>query len=134
MKELAKKWSIALILGGLTCLLTVMPAWGQDSPFKDTLALIDAFRTGGWLAVSIALVNLLTSLLKQARFLSWIPIRWRVAIPVLLGGLSGILSSVLGGLPPLEALWIGLFSGPGAVFAHEAVTEAVLGTSQRRHS
>lgn len=127
------QWTIALLLGALGGLLTTAHhALGQDDVVTDSLALINAARTGGWIAISLAIVNLTTSLLKQTPLLSWVPKRWRVAIPVVLGGVAGILSSVLGDVPPLEALWVGLFSGPGAVFAHETVTEAILGRSSSR--
>lgn len=127
------QWTIALLLGALGALLTTAHhALGQNDTIADTLALIDSVRTGGWIVISLAVVNLATSLLKQTPLLSWVPKRWRIAIPVVLGGIAGILSNVIGGVPPLEALWVGLFSGPGAVFAHEAVTEAVLGRSSSR--
>lgn len=133
MKDLLKK-AAAFALAGLGALLLFIPAaWGQESPFQDTLALIDAFRTGGWTLISLAVVNLLTSLTKETRLLSWIPVRWRVVVPIVLGGIAGILSSILGGVPVLEAVWVGLLSGPGAIATHEVVTEAVLGTSRRRH-
>ena len=61
-----------------------------------------------------------------------IPKRWRIAIPIMLGGVAGILSSIVGGMPWIEALMVGLFSGPTAVFAHEAVVEAILGQSKSR--
>lgn len=50
----------------------------------------------------------------------------------MLGGVAGILSSIVGGMPWIEALMVGLFSGPTAVFAHEAVVEAILGQSKSR--
>lgn len=62
-----------------------------------------------------------------------IPRRWRIVVPVGLSGVAGILWRVINGEQSWqEALSIGVFAGATAVFAHEAVVEALLGHSRRR--
>ena len=102
---------------------------------RDVGAVIDAVRSGSAIAIAAGIIMLLVNLFKApwlGGLVKKIPSRWRVAIPVLLGGIAGVLSSVLGGMPWPEALMVGLFSGPTAVFAHEAVVEAILGKSKSR--
>jgi len=97
--------------------------------------VVDAVRSGSAVAIAAGIIMLLVNLFKApwlGGLVKKIPKRWRVAIPVLLGGIAGILSSVVGGIPWTEALMVGLFSGPTAVFAHEAVVEAILGKSKSR--
>lgn len=101
----------------------------------DLEPVIDAIRSGSAIAVAAVAVTLLVDLLKSpwlGGLASRVPRRWRVAFPVALGGIAGILSDVVGGLPLQEAVFVGLFSGPTAVFAHEAVVEAILGRSRTR--
>lgn len=101
----------------------------------DLEPVIDAIRSGSAIAVAAVAVTLLVDLLKSpwlGGLASRVPRRWRVAFPVALGGIAGILSDVVAGLPLQEAVFVGLFSGPTAVFAHEAVVEAILGRSRTR--
>lgn len=102
---------------------------------RDVATVVDAVRSGSAIAIAAALIMLLVNLFKApwlGSLVKKIPRRWRVAIPILLGGVAGILSTVMGGMPWPEALMVGLFSGPTAVFAHEAVVEAILGRSKSR--
>ena len=74
--------------------------------------------------------TLLVSLFKLPQMgglVMLIPRRCRLVIPVVLGGIAGILSGIIGGMPWPEAIYIGLFSGPTAIFAHEAIVHAILG-------
>ena len=101
----------------------------------DVGAVIDAVRSGSAIAIAAAVIMLLVNLFKApwlGGLVKKIPKRWRIAIPIMLGGIAGILSNIIGGIPWLEALMVGLFSGPTAVFAHEAVVEAILGRSKSR--
>ena len=102
---------------------------------QDAGAVIDAVRTGSAIGIAAAVIMLLVNLLKApwlGGLVKKIPKRWRVAIPILLGGVAGILANITGGIPWTEALMVGLFSGPTAVFAHEAVVEAILGKATSR--
>jgi hypothetical protein len=104
---------------------------------QDVGAVIDAVHSGSVIAIAAAVIMLLTNLFKApwlGGLVKKVPKRWRIAIPIILGGIAGILSSILGGMPWLEALMVGLFSGPAAVFAHEAIVEAILGQSKSRNS
>ncbi|WP_428269485.1 hypothetical protein [Haliangium sp.] len=97
--------------------------------------VIDAVRSGSAIAIAAALVMLLVDLFKApwlGSVVKKIPKRWRIAVPIMLGGVAGILSDILGGLPWQEAVLVGLFAGPTAVFAHEAVVEAILGHARTR--
>lgn len=97
--------------------------------------VIDAVRSGSAIAIAAAVIMLLVNLFKApwlGSLVKKIPKRWRIAIPIILGGVAGILTNVIGGVPWTEALMVGLLSGPTAVFAHEAVVEAILGKSKTR--
>jgi len=101
----------------------------------DVGAVIDAVRSGSAIAIAAGIIMLLVNLFKApwlGGLIKKIPKRWRIAIPIMLGGVAGILSNIMGGIPWVEALMVGLFSGPTAVFAHEAVVEAILGRSKTR--
>ena len=121
------------VYGIWACFIGLSVAWAQENPIEDLLVLIDASRTGGWIVISVAAINLLTSLTKKL-FANWIPKRWRFMIPVVLSGIAGILSNILGGVPAIEATWVGLFSGPSAVFTHRAVKDAIFGRTETRPS
>ena len=102
---------------------------------QDVSAVIDAVRSGSAIAIAAAIIMLLVNLFKApwlGGIVKKVPKRWRIAIPIMLGGVAGILSNILGGIPWAEALMVGLFSGPTAVFAHEAVVEAILGRAKSR--
>jgi hypothetical protein len=99
--------------------------------------VIDAVRSGSAIAIAAALIMLLVDLFKApwlGGVVKMIPKRWRIAVPIILSGIAGVLSDILGGLPWQEALLVGLFAGPTAVFAHEAVVEAILGHARSRDS
>ena len=126
-----------LLLGALPLIgLAQEPAPSPSGDvLKDVGSIIDAVRSGKGIAIAAAIIMLLTNLFK----LPWlgglvkkIPSRWRIAIPILLSGVAGILAKITMGMPWGESLMIGLFSGPMAVFAHEAVVEAILGRSSSR--
>ena len=98
-------------------------------------AVVDAVRSGGAIAIAAAVIMLLVNLFRApwlGGLTKKIPKRWRIAIPVMLGGVAGILSGIMGGMPWTEAVMVGLFSGPTAVFAHEAIVEAILGKAKSR--
>jgi hypothetical protein len=99
---------------------------------QSAIQLVDAVRAGQWIGIASAAIWLVIGLLKLPALgglIKKIPDRVRILLPILLGAAAGILASIAGGVPIVEAIWIGLFSGPGAVFAHEAVTKALLNKS-----
>jgi hypothetical protein len=117
------------------CLIAVaVPAWVWGGEVADP-GLSGSQYPGGTIAAVGAAIMLLVEALRSPRLgwlVEWIPRRWRIVVPVVLSGIAGILSSVAGGMSWQEALYIGLFAGPTAVFAHEAVVEAILGHSRWR--
>lgn len=97
--------------------------------------LVDATRTGSWIAIVGGVIMLLMNLFKLPQLGSLtkkIPGRWRLVIAVILGGVGGILASIAGGMPWYEAIAVGLFSGPTAVFAHEAVLNTIMGKDEKK--
>jgi hypothetical protein len=97
--------------------------------------LINAVRAGQAIAIASTVITILVQLFKAewtGALVRKIPARWRVVIPIVLGGVAGILASIAGGVPWLEAVVVGLLSGPSAVFGHEVVVEAILGHSVTR--
>jgi hypothetical protein len=103
---------------------------------QDLARLIDAIRTGSTIATAAAAITLLVSLFKSpllGGLVGRIPAPWRIAIPIVLGGIAGILYDLLAAVPSMEAWLVGIFSGPVAVFGHELVSESVLGGWRTRH-
>lgn len=98
---------------------------------EELQALLDATETGQWTVICAAAISLLVSQLKRPLLgdlvRTYVPRRWRAVVPVVLGGVAAVLLAVSGGVDWREAVYIGLFSGPGAIFCHEAVVHAVLG-------
>lgn len=97
--------------------------------------VIDATRTGSWIAIVGGVIMLLLNLFKLPQLgglTKKIPGRWRLVIAVILGGVGGILAGISGGMPWYEAIAIGLFSGPTAVFAHEAVLNTIMGADDKK--
>lgn len=121
------------VAGAAICFIAIaLPAWAGDGSASGPNT---SQYPGGTIATVGAAIMLLVELLRSPRFgrlVELIPKRWRIAVPVVLGGIAGILSSVAGGVSWQEAMYIGLFAGPTAVFAHEAVVEAILGDARRR--
>ena len=138
MKKILAFCAFALVLLGASAALAQE---ATTTPTGDVVgnvgAVIDAVRSGSAIAIAAAIIMLLVNLFKApwlGGLVKKIPKRWRIAIPIILGGVAGILSNIVGGMPWIEALMIGLFSGPTAVFAHEAVVEAILGQSKSREN
>lgn len=108
---------------GLGAVAALIWAGVGDEPSRNAKAL-------QWAGISGGIIMSVVDLWRSTR-LGWlierIPRRARIVVPVALSGIAGILSSVAGGMSVPEAILIGLFAGPTAVFAHEAVAEALLG-------
>lgn len=105
------------------------PSTPQDV-VEDVGDLINGVRTGTWTAIAGAVIMLLLNLLRLPLLKSLthkIPKRWRLVIAIVLGGAAGIIGSIAGGLPWYEAVYVGLFSGPSAVFSHELIYTTILG-------
>lgn len=133
------KKTIVVSLFAATLIVAVFAFAQETQPSGDVTedigAIVDAVKSGRAVAIAAAIIMLLTNLLKApwlGGLVKKIPARWRIAIPILLGGIAGILANTAGGMSWGESLIVGLFSGPTAVFAHEAVVEAILGKSKTR--
>jgi hypothetical protein len=129
---------LALLLLPAVLLAQPLPNPGDTVPDvgQDFENLVDAIRTGSAIAIAAAAITLLVSLFKSpllGGIVSRVPVRWRIAIPIVLGGIAGILYDLLAAVPPEEAMLVGLLSGPVAVFGHELVAESLLGGVQTRH-
>lgn len=95
-------------------------------------SMIDAVRTGQWLAGLAILVTLLTAALRRpwaGRLLDRLPKRTRVLVPLLLGCLAALLTGLAGGVPWTEAMALAVLTGPSAVALHQGVARSVLGLS-----
>ena len=107
---------------------------------------INALQTGQWLIGAAALITMVINVLRReeirigkltvpnpfSKMLNRIPKRWRILVPILLGAVAGVLHSVASGGTWLESVVVALFTGPSAVFGHEAVVEAMLGKAKSR--
>ena len=91
---------------------------------------------GGMVATIGNVILCLVELLRSPRLgglVERIPRRWRIVVPMGLSGGAGIVWRLVhGAQSSQEALSIGVFAGATAVFAHEAVVEALLGHARRR--
>lgn len=137
MRRILAVSAFALVFLGSWAAFAQEPVTSGGDVVRDVGGVVDAVRSGSAIAIAAAIIMLLVNLFKApwlGGLVKKIPKRWRVAIPVLLGGVAGILSNIMGGIPWAEALMVGLFSGPTAVFAHEAVVEAILGRARTRAS
>jgi hypothetical protein len=136
MKNIWSLFAFVLVLA-VPALVLAQPDVGQppEELGKHVGAVIDAVRSGSAIAIAAALIMLLVELFKApwlGSVFNKVPKRWRIAIPIMLSGIAGMLSNIIGGIPWQEAVVVGLFAGPTAVFAHEAVVEAILGHARSR--
>jgi len=140
MRRYERARLISLTLTVVGCLLilcgaTVAGAAADVPPDLGVGALVDAAKLGKVLPIIAAAIMVLVNLFKSPALgglVAKIPARLRVIIPIALGGVAGILSSVIGGMSWPEALVVGLLSGPSAVFLHEGFVEALMGQSKSR--
>ena len=89
-------------------------------PTTVATAIDPALAASGYFALATVVVRALTGALKSPLLggvLDLLPARYRPAVPLLLGVLAGVLSSVAGGLSWQAALVVAL-SGPGAWASH----------------
>jgi len=106
--------------------LIVPPPTG-DQLLSGATGVLDAYRTGGWLAALAAVVSLLTALLRYFGVLDKIDKRWRILVPLALGCAAAALAALAAGMPWLEALTLALLSGPAAVALHQGLARSLLG-------
>jgi hypothetical protein len=122
--------AVAFLLPALAFARAAEGATTPETVAQGVGTLVDAVRLGSWVGIAGALIMLVLNLMRLpllGGLMNKIPKRWRIALPIILGGVAGILSNIAGGAPALEALMVGLFTGPTAVFGHEAVYKAILG-------
>jgi hypothetical protein len=92
--------------------------------------LINLFTTGQYVMGASVVIMIFVSLFKQRKLgglVKKVPRRWRGAVPVVLGGIAGMLAAIAGGMSWEQAVYIGCISGPGAIFGHEVVVHALFG-------
>lgn len=92
--------------------------------------LIDAYKTGGWLALLAALVTTLTALLRKpwmGGFLERIPKRARILVPLILGCIAALLTAAAGGISWGEAAVLAFLTGPTAVAMHQGIARSLFG-------
>lgn len=96
---------------------------------QQALGTVSTWKTAGWLAGSVALVNVLINVLKfepLANFLTGLKIGWwlRPVLSLVFGVVAGVLSSVVGGAPVGISVLVALLSGLGSTGFHELITIA----------
>lgn len=110
--------------------LLATAALAQGDLGADIGSVVDAARAGQWILFASAIVTVLLQLVKQpwlGGLWQKVPPRVRVIVPIVLGAAAAVLASIAGGVPWLEALIVGLFTGPIAVFNNEAFVKALFG-------
>lgn len=105
------------------------PAPSFNDLVQQALGTVSTWKAAGWLAGSLALVNVLMNTLKYeplAKFLTGLKIGWwlRPVLALVLGIAAGVLSSVVGGAPVGIAILVALLSGLGSTGFHELITAA----------
>jgi hypothetical protein len=117
----------------LILILLMIPSVSFADALDDYVgALIDATNAGSALGVCAALILVICEVIKRpwaGAVWQRVPKRWRIALPILLSGVAGALTSIVAGVHWREALVVALLSGPSAVFLHEAIIKALLGRS-----
>jgi len=124
-----------VLLGALFGAAPAVWASPDGAALVDVTEVVTAVDSGSAIAIVAACIMVVVNLFKapwMGGLVKKIPARWRVVVPIALGAIAGILSDVMLGMSWGHALMIGLFSGPTAVFAHEAVVEALLGGAKSR--
>lgn len=107
-------------------------AAGTASPdigelIKQLLGTVEAWKAGGWIAGMVAVVNLLTNVLKFAPLADWLEklkIGWwlRPVISLVLGIAAAVFANLLGGVNAGTAVLIALLSGLSSTGFHELMT------------
>jgi len=110
-----------------------------ESTLPETLQsagdLVNAVRTGSWIGIAGTLIMLLGNLFRLPMLggvTKKIPKRWRTAIPIVLGGVAGVLASILGGASPVEAIMVGVFTGPTAIAQHESIANLLMNKREKK--
>ncbi|MBU1048365.1 MAG: hypothetical protein KJ648_07055 [Candidatus Omnitrophica bacterium] len=106
---------------------TADPAVTFDQLVQQVFGTISTWKTAGWLAGAVALVNVLSNVLKYqpiADFLAKQNIGWwlRPAIAILLGIVGGVFSNIVMGTNIGLSILIALVSGLGSTGFHELMT------------
>ena len=100
---------------------------------EGAAGVVDAYRTGGWLAALAAFVSLLTWLSRRKELgglLDRLPKRVRILVPLVLGALSALLVGLLDpATSALEATGLAFLTGPAAVSLHQGLARSVFGLS-----
>lgn len=123
-------WAVALPCVVQAQPLTLDPGVGGVA--AATGSMLDAYRTGQWLAGLAVFVTLLTATLRRpwaGRLLDRLPKRTRVLVPLFLGCLAALLTCAAGGTSWTEAVALAVLTGPSAVALHQGVARSVLGLS-----
>ena len=105
------------------------PAPSFNDLIQAALGTVSTWKAAGWIAGSLALVNVLMNTLKYeplAKFLTSLKIGWwlRPVLALVLGIAAGVLSSVVGGAPVGISILVALLSGLGSTGFHELITAA----------
>lgn len=136
MKLLSKTFFLALVafLVALPMLAFAQaagepPAVSFNDLVTQALGTVSAWKAAGWLAGSLALVNVLMNVLKYeplAKFLASLKFGWwlRPVLALVLGVVAGVLSNVAGGAPIGISILVALLSGLGSTGFHEVITAA----------
>lgn len=105
------------------------PAPSFNDLIQQALGTVSTWKAAGWLAGSVALVNVLMNVLKfepVSKFLTGLKIGWwlRPVLALVLGIVAGVFSNVAGGASVGMAILIALLSGLGSTGFHEVITAA----------
>lgn len=88
--------------------------------------VIEAFGSGRAILIAAAVITLLVQVFKSPMLgglTDKIPAEYRAVIPVVLGGVAGMLYSVIAGTPWWEAVYFSIFAGGTAILNHQAVVK-----------
>lgn len=127
------KFSLKLFLC-ILLLLIVGTALGADGSAGAAdgsgVLLIDAYQTGGLLALLAVITTGLTALLRKpwaGNLLERLPKRARILVPLVLGCIAAMLTAVVGSTSWAEAIILAFLTGPTAVALHQGIARSLLG-------
>ncbi len=98
--------------------------------FTDIQSGVDLAKAGSWLLFIQAIIFLLCDLMKfpvLGNLFNRVPPRFRLTIPIVLGAIAGILTSVAAGQTWVNAIVGAFVYGAGAVGFRQAVMKMVFG-------
>ena len=135
MKKLLKVMLVVYMLFAPVLLLAQVvsgaaPEVNFMTIFGDVQGAVDLAKAGSWLLFVQAVIMTLCDLLKLPALgglFNKIPPRFRLTLPIVLGGIAGILTNVAAGTAVVDAIVGALVYGAGSAAFRQAMVKMIMG-------